>query len=79
MLTSNESPVPMLPATHATVPSKLGDLTVVARGGAVVGVYFPHHWYRPDPASFGPRSEAGFGTSVIRSASTWPATGSASS
>ncbi len=26
----------------------------------VVGLYFPHHWYRPDPAGFGPRDDAGF-------------------
>jgi methylated-DNA-[protein]-cysteine S-methyltransferase len=23
-------------------------------------VYFPHHWYRPDPAAFGRRSAIGF-------------------
>jgi methylated-DNA-[protein]-cysteine S-methyltransferase len=46
--------------THTTITSVLGDLTVVARGGTVTGLYFPHHWYRPDPADFGPRSDAGF-------------------
>jgi methylated-DNA-[protein]-cysteine S-methyltransferase len=24
------------------------------------GLYFPQHWYRPDPATFGPRVEEGF-------------------
>ena len=23
-------------------------------------MYFPHHWYAPDPATFGPRAETGF-------------------
>lgn len=31
----------------------LGDVTVVASGEAVVGVYFPHHWVRPGPAVLG--------------------------
>lgn len=46
--------------THTTIDSKLGDLTVVARGGAVVGLYFPGHWYRPDSTNFGPDSDLGF-------------------
>jgi methylated-DNA-[protein]-cysteine S-methyltransferase len=46
--------------THTTVASVLGDLTAVARGGTVVGLYFPNHWYRPDPADFGPCRDAGF-------------------
>jgi methylated-DNA-[protein]-cysteine S-methyltransferase len=45
---------------HTTVDSPIGELTLVARGGRLTGVYFPHHWYKPDPASFGPRTEAGF-------------------
>ena len=48
------------PATHTTIASRLGDLTVVARDGAVTGLYFPHHWYLPDPASFGARNDAWF-------------------
>jgi methylated-DNA-[protein]-cysteine S-methyltransferase len=46
--------------THTTIASKLGEVTVVARQGTVVGLYFPNHWYRPDPAGFGPRSDIGF-------------------
>src|SRR6202042_3858559 len=46
--------------THATIASQVGVLTVVARGGIVVGLYFPGHWYRPDPASFGICSDIGF-------------------
>src|ERR1700728_1963874 len=60
MLSMNQTRAPMVPVTHTTIPSELGDLTVVARNSTVVGLYFPHHWYRPDPASFGLRSDAGF-------------------
>lgn len=45
--------------SHATIESPLGDLTVVARGPEVVGLYFPHHWYRPDQATFGNEDAAG--------------------
>ena len=45
---------------HTTVDSPIGELTLVARGGRLTGVYFPHHWYKPDPAAFGPRTETGF-------------------
>ena len=36
---------------HAILPTELGDLTLVAEGGALVGVYFPDH--RPAPATDG--------------------------
>ena len=26
----------------------------------LTGLYFPHHWYRPSPATFGPRTGQGF-------------------
>jgi methylated-DNA-[protein]-cysteine S-methyltransferase len=45
---------------HTTIASKLGELTVVARGDTVVGLYFPSHCYRPDPATFGAHSENDF-------------------
>lgn len=45
---------------HTVIDSPLGDLTLVADGADLVGVYFPHHWYRPDPATFGPRDDRGF-------------------
>jgi methylated-DNA-[protein]-cysteine S-methyltransferase len=60
MLIMNEALAPTVPVTHTTIPSELGDLTVVARDATVVGLYFPHHWYRPEPAAFGPRSDVGF-------------------
>jgi methylated-DNA-[protein]-cysteine S-methyltransferase len=47
--------------THTVVGSPLGDLTLVADDGSLTGLYFQHHWYRPDPASFGTRDDAGFG------------------
>jgi methylated-DNA-[protein]-cysteine S-methyltransferase len=48
-------------ATWTTAATPIGEFTLVADGGALIGVYFPHHWYRPDPGSFGRRSDAGFG------------------
>ncbi len=47
--------------THTVVGSPLGDLTLVADDGSLTGLYFRHHWYRPDPASFGARDDTGFG------------------
>jgi methylated-DNA-[protein]-cysteine S-methyltransferase len=43
--------------THTVIDSPLGELTLVADTGRLVGVYFRHHWYRPDPATFGPRDD----------------------
>jgi methylated-DNA-[protein]-cysteine S-methyltransferase len=45
---------------NTTVGSPVGELTLVADDGRLTGVYFPHHWYRPDAATFGRPSEAGF-------------------
>jgi methylated-DNA-[protein]-cysteine S-methyltransferase len=50
-----------MPVTHTTAESPVGELTLVAEDGMLTGLYFPHHWYRPDPATFGDRDEAGFG------------------
>jgi methylated-DNA-[protein]-cysteine S-methyltransferase len=60
MATTSEVPVSAGTATHATIRSSLGDLTVVARGGSVTGLYFPHHWHMPDRAGFGEHRDAGF-------------------
>jgi methylated-DNA-[protein]-cysteine S-methyltransferase len=46
--------------THTTIASPIGELTLVARDGALSGVYFPGHWTRPDPASFGAPAQHGF-------------------
>ena len=60
MATTSAAPVSAGTATHATIRSSLGDLTVVARSGSVTGLYFPHHWHRPDRSSFGEYRDAGF-------------------
>lgn len=42
---------------HAVIGSPIGPLTVVRDDDGITGVYFPHHWTRPDPATFGPQVE----------------------
>jgi methylated-DNA-[protein]-cysteine S-methyltransferase len=61
MVTMNQAQVSAEVATHSTIRSSVGDLTVVAQGGAVTGLYFPHHWHLPDRASFGQYRDAGVG------------------
>ena len=46
--------------THTTFASPIGELTLVADAGTLTGLYFPHHWYKPDPATFGSRSDQEF-------------------
>jgi methylated-DNA-[protein]-cysteine S-methyltransferase len=55
-----EHPAPHAAAQHAIVATRLGDLTVVRAGDRLTGLYFPHHWGRPDPAGFGTRTSQGF-------------------
>ena len=43
---------------HTIVDTPIGPLTVVRDEDGITGVYFPHHWTRPDPAAFGARVEA---------------------
>ena len=43
---------------HAVIDSPLGELTLVADGDALIGLYFRHHWYRPHAEAFGPRVDA---------------------
>jgi methylated-DNA-[protein]-cysteine S-methyltransferase len=45
---------------HAKMPSALGELTLVRDAGGIRGLYFPHHWYMPNEATFGPRRSDGF-------------------
>ncbi len=45
---------------HTVLRTRLGELTIVRDGDRLTGLYFPHHWYRPDPAGFGPRDDEGF-------------------
>jgi methylated-DNA-[protein]-cysteine S-methyltransferase len=60
MTAMSQAPVSAGAAAHTTIQSSLGDLTVVTRGAAVTGLYFPHHWHRPDRGGFGQYREAGF-------------------
>ena len=32
---------------HTTIESALGELTLLAEGDKLTGVYFPHHWHPP--------------------------------
>jgi methylated-DNA-[protein]-cysteine S-methyltransferase len=43
---------------HCVIDSRLGELTLVADGDALTGVYFRHHRHRPAQATFGPRVDA---------------------
>ena len=45
---------------HTVLASPLGELTLVREGAAIVGLYFPHHWYMPVRAALGPRTDRGF-------------------
>jgi methylated-DNA-[protein]-cysteine S-methyltransferase len=47
-------------ATHTTIDSPLGELTLTAKDGVLSGLYFPGHWYMPTRDVFGVRSERGF-------------------
>lgn len=47
-------------ATHTTIDSPIGGLTLVARDGVLSGLYFPGHWHMPAPEVFGTRSQRGF-------------------
>jgi methylated-DNA-[protein]-cysteine S-methyltransferase len=38
---------------HAIINTSLGDLTVVAEGDAIAGLYFPHHSHPPVEGSIG--------------------------
>jgi methylated-DNA-[protein]-cysteine S-methyltransferase len=49
-----------MPAMHTVVDSPVGELTLVAEEGTLIGVYFRHHWHAPDRATLGPRVDAGF-------------------
>lgn len=40
-------------ARHTRIDTALGELTLVADGDALTGLYFPRHWTRPDAETFG--------------------------
>ena len=43
---------------HATLPTSLGDLLVVAEGDALAGIYYPGHWHPPAAGTIGVEVEA---------------------
>lgn len=43
---------------HAVVSTRIGELTVVVSEDALVGVYFPHHWVKPNAETLGERVES---------------------
>lgn len=43
---------------HAIVSTQLGDLTLVASDDPVTGVYFPHHWVKPERGTLGDEVDA---------------------
>jgi methylated-DNA-[protein]-cysteine S-methyltransferase len=45
---------------HTVTATELGDITLVATGDTVEGLYFPRHWRMPDQVTFGPRVDDGF-------------------
>lgn len=47
-------------ATHTTIDSPIGELTLVARDGVLSGIYFPGHWHMPTSEVFGTCVEGGF-------------------
>ncbi|WP_410673904.1 methylated-DNA--[protein]-cysteine S-methyltransferase [Amycolatopsis sp. cmx-4-68] len=49
---------------HAVTDSPIGPLTLVGDGDVVTGLYFPHHWTRPDRSAFGPRDDSAFPEAV---------------
>ncbi len=40
-------------ARHTVIDSQLGELTLVADGDTLTGVYFRHHWHPPTAAALG--------------------------
>jgi len=47
-------------AWHTVVPSPLGELTLVRDQAGLRGLYFRHHWHKPQVSEFGRRADDGF-------------------
>lgn len=43
---------------HTRVETTLGNVTLVADGAKLTGLYFSGHWHQPKAATFGPRVDA---------------------
>lgn len=50
--------------THTVTDSPIGPLTLVASDGTLIGLYMREHAHRPDPASFGERTDSAFGPAI---------------
>ncbi|MDJ1372215.1 methylated-DNA--[protein]-cysteine S-methyltransferase [Gulosibacter molinativorax] len=48
----------MTTVRHALVETTLGEVTLVADGDDLTGLYFPEHWHLPDETTFGVRVDA---------------------
>jgi methylated-DNA-[protein]-cysteine S-methyltransferase len=53
---------------HTVIDSPLGELTLVASGEALTGLYFPHHWHPPTADSLGRHVEAAADALFVRAA-----------
>jgi methylated-DNA-[protein]-cysteine S-methyltransferase len=42
---------------HVVIDSPIGPLTLVRDDDGLTGLYYPGHWTRPDPTTFGPQVE----------------------
>ncbi|MEV1129228.1 methylated-DNA--[protein]-cysteine S-methyltransferase [Agromyces sp. NPDC049794] len=51
---------------HATLPTSLGPLLVVADEAALRGIYFPGHWYPPPDDAIGIEVDPGRDTLIAR-------------
>lgn len=52
------TPVPAQATVHTTVDSPCGELTLVARGDALAGLYMTDQRHRPAQETFGPRADS---------------------
>ncbi|MCR8670498.1 methylated-DNA--[protein]-cysteine S-methyltransferase [Agrococcus sp. HG114] len=57
--------------THTIIDSPIGDLTLVARDGALSGIFMTDHRPAPDPAGFGDRDDALFADAVAQLGEYW--------
>ena len=53
-------------SSHWIIDSPIGELTLVSRAGALVGIYMHEHRHAPDVAAFGARSDAAFTDAIIQ-------------
>jgi methylated-DNA-[protein]-cysteine S-methyltransferase len=53
---------------HTVIDSPLGELTVVARGDTLTGLYFEHHWHPPKADSLGRYVEPAADALFVRAA-----------